>query len=98
SRDIASQVIRMCTDVAETAGRAALRRIGSPGGLFLIVRLQAGSQPTLNVAGTNCIDLAEFAILDHLACLANERIAGVIVRDSKDYPGLLDDFHQFFRL
>ena len=58
---VAGQVVGVRADVAEAAGRAALGRIGAPGGLLLVFAFQPGAQPALDVVDANGVDLAQFA-------------------------------------
>ena len=41
------------------------------------------AQPALDVEGADGVDLAEFAVQDHLAGLPDERVAGVVVRHAR---------------
>src|SRR5262249_55214587 len=101
--DETAEVVGMRADVAEAARGAGTLRIGAPVRLFLAagVRwggLQARAQPALQVRSTDGVDLAQLARQDHVARLAYERIAGVVVRDGEDDAGLLDDPGQFLSL
>ena len=66
---VACQVVRMGRDIAEASRRAALRGIGPPRRLLLFAQLQPRAQPTLDVAGADRVDLAQFAVEDHLPSL-----------------------------
>jgi len=79
---------------------AAPERFGSVRQLacFWFSPLELGAKPALDVKGADGVDLAELAGEDHLAGLANERVAGVVVRDAEDDAGLVDDLRQLLRL
>src|SRR4051794_8849673 len=95
---VASQVIGMGPDITEATCGARLGGIGSPGGLLLVGRLQASTQPPLNIVRTNRLNLAQFTAQNHLPSLAHKGVAGVVVRDSKDGTGLFNQLDQLFRL
>src|SRR5262249_46698935 len=78
--DVAAEVVGVRADVAEAARGAGLLRVGTPLGLLLVGRLEPRAQPALDVTTTDGVDLAELAAEHHLAGLANERIACVVVR------------------
>ena len=65
---------------------------------FWLAQFQPCPQPALDVAGADGVDLAEFTGADHVAGLADERIAGVVVRDGEDNAGLLHHLGQFLGL
>ena len=88
----------MGADVAEAACGTALRGVGSPRGLLLVVRFEPRAKPTLDVAGTDGVDLAEFAGEHHFAGLPHQRVARVVVRDCEHDARLLDDLEQFLGL
>src|SRR2546422_752493 len=88
----------MSPNIAKASGGAGLRRVRPPGSLLLALSLQASSKPALNVRGADRLNLPQFARLDHLASLADERVTGVVVGDGEDDFLLRDGFRQLFRL
>jgi len=82
----ARDVVGMRADVAEATAGPALRGIRAPGGLFLSGVLKRGGQPVLRVFDLHDANLSELAVGDHLAGLADHRIARVIVRESENQP------------
>ncbi len=88
----------MGADVAEAAGRAGLLRICAPARLLLPALFEARAQPTLDVAGTNGVDFAQFAGLHHGPRLPDQRVAGVVVRQRENDARLLDRLGQLLGL
>ena len=88
----------MGTDVSEATGRSALGRVGSPGCLLLAILFEAAAKPTLDVGSPDRLDLSQFAGLDHLAGLAHQRVAGVVVGDGEDDLVLFDEGREFLSL
>ena len=86
----------MRADVAERAAGAGALRIGAPLGLLLAGGLGRVGQPVLRVLDLHEADLAELAVLHHLARVAHHRIAGVVVRQGEDAARLLDRACSFF--
>jgi len=78
--DERSEVIGMCSDIAGGAAGAGLRGIRAPSRLFLPGLLNILRQSILRIFHLHDADIAELAILDHLARLTDHRIAGVIMR------------------
>ena len=95
---IAGQVVGVGGDVAEAASTSRLGRIGPPGGLLLPLRLQPASEPALNIERPHRLNLAQLSRLDHLPGLADQRVAGVVVRHGEDRAALLDQFVKLFGL
>jgi hypothetical protein len=75
----------MGTDVADATAGTRARRIGTPVGLLLAGGLNRIGQPILRVFDLHDSDRTEFAALNHGACMADERITGIIIGDGK-YP------------
>ena len=88
----------MRANVAETAARATLRRIGPPCGLLLATLLKPRAQPTLQIETPYRLNLAQLATQNHLARLSHQRIARVGMRHGKDHSGLINRLGQFLRL
>src|SRR5438128_7678961 len=88
----------MRPDIAEAAGRARTLGVRPPAGLLLFVPFQPAPQPALDITSADRVDLPEFPGTDHLARLAHQGVARVIVRDGEDYARLLDDFGQLLGL
>ena len=90
--DEAAEVVGVRADVAEAAGGAgaASGRCASSA-CFWSLAFEPRAQPALDVEGADGVDLAQLAGQDHLAGLADQRVAGVVVRDGEDDAGLLDD-------
>jgi len=97
-RHIASQVVGMRCDIPKGACCTWLRRVGAPCGLFLIFLFQSGTQPALNVIGTDCLDFAEVPIQNHFPRHANERIPGIVMTDGKDNAWFFHEWLQLFSL
>ena len=85
----AGQVVGVRSDIAQASARTAPFRIGSPIRLLLPGPFQRGRQPVLRVLYLNNAKRPEFARLHHLARLPHHRVAGVIVRQTKDQAGSL---------
>ena len=85
--DKSTEVVGVLADVPETSGRATLVRIGSPGGQLLVLELEPGAKPALDVGG---LDISKLTGLDHLPGLAHQWVAGVIMSDGEDDLVLLD--------
>ena len=88
----------MRADVAEAAGSAGLARIGPPACLLLFLLLQPSPQPALDVRRADRVDLSQLAGQDHVPRLAHEGVAGVVMRESENDAGSLDDPGQLLRL
>src|SRR5690606_7466754 len=76
----------------------ALSGIGPPRGLLLVVAFKPGPQPSLDVACTDGLNLAQFTRENHLARLANQGITRVVVGHAKDHARTIDSFGQLFSL
>ena len=92
------EIVGVDADVGEAGGCAGARRIGAPLGLLLAVGVDRLGQPILDVARVNDPDVADLARGDHLARLADHRIAGVVERDREDETGRARERNQFLRL
>src|SRR5207253_10854162 len=87
--DVPAEVVGVGADIAEAPGRPTLARVGPPRRLLLVLRLQPGAEPALDVGRADGVDLAEFAAEGHLAGLADERVTGVVVGDGEHDAALL---------
>ena len=94
--DEAGDVVGVRADVAERAGGAALRGVGAPRGLFLAGVFERRGEPVLRVFDLHEAELAEFAGGDHFASLANDGIAGVVMREAENFAGFFDELRESF--
>ena len=78
--------------------RPELRRIEAPGGLLLAELLVRHHQEVLQVLDDDLAHRAHRPGAEQFARVADQRMAGVVVRDREDEAGLLDELHQFLGL
>src|SRR4029077_12322458 len=93
-RDEAGEMVGVRADVAQRAARSRLRRIGAPGRLLLARRPPTLGEPVLDIVRLPGANVAELARGDHGARLADEGIAGVVVRHREELPRLLRQANQ----
>src|SRR5206468_2938025 len=98
SGNVLGEILGVRADVADAAGGAAALRVGTPGRLLLAGGFETRGQPALRVLDHDLANLAEFASSNHVARFFDERITGVIVRETVELAGLLDDGGEFLRL
>ncbi len=84
----------MRADVADCSGDAAASRVGAPACLLVFLLFQRRGQPALGVFHENLAQCAQPAIADQLACLADHRVAAVVVGHSEHDPVLLNQLLQ----
>jgi hypothetical protein len=93
--DVLGEVLCMGADVADAAGRTAALGVGAPGGLLLAGSLDSSGEPTLRVLDHNLADLPQLARVHQVASFFHQRVAGVVVGQSVQASGLLDDGCEF---
>ena len=92
------QVFGMRANVAHGARRAAQRRVHTPGGLLAAGGLGGRGQPALVVLHHHLAHRADGTALHHVAHLAHQRVAGVVVGHAKHRALFFDGGHQVARL
>ena len=71
----------------------AFAQVDVPAGVF-----ERRGEPVLRVLDLDEAELAEFAGGDHFARLANDGIAGVVVRQAEDESGFFDELRKSLRV
>ena len=82
----------MGSDVADAACGSRLRGVGAPGGLFLSAFLKARGEPALRILDDDFADFSKLARAHDFARFLDERVAGVVVRESVGKSATGDDF------
>ena len=88
----------MRANIARGPARARSCRVCAPIGLLLACGFNWFGQPVLDIFHIHQANIAQGACRDHLARLADHRIAGVIVRQRKDHAAGLCRLGQFLGL
>ena len=88
----------MRANVTEGTRGAIAYGIGAQEGLLLARGFERSGKPILRVFDLNHAKFAKSAVANHLAGLAHHRITGVIVCQSENQAGSLDDLFEFERV
>ena len=88
----------MSSDISHAVRNSRDLRVSAPVSNCLVLPGQGGDGIALRVLAHNLDELAQFALANHLAGKLDHRVTGVVVSESKNLLGLVDDLAQLASL